>query len=395
MKDGVKRPLTGAATIAAIVGVVAVSVSLFNDGFANDASVTVLSPRAGLVMNADAKVQFHGVQVGRVESVADLPGGQAAIHLAIDPSRLSTIPHNVLVDIASPTVFGAKSIRLVLPEDPSPESMEAGQVLAADHVMIEINTVFEQLVRTLSSIEPEKLNETLGAIASATNDRGRKFGQTMSDVNSILGEVNSHMDALNTDLRTAPRVIGAYADVAPDLIAIAQNTTQLADTIVDERDALDAALVSLIGLAEVGTEVLRDNGDSLREVLHLMAPTTDLTRRYDQAFYCALSAMQIMANNPPLKEPGVPVLTGFLWGQERYRYPGDLPKVAATGGPQCTDLPRVPFGKVPPFVVSDVGANPWKYGNQGIKLNADGLKQLLFGPLDGPPRNSAQIGQPG
>jgi phospholipid/cholesterol/gamma-HCH transport system substrate-binding protein len=28
-------------------------------------------------------------------------------------------------------------------------------------------------------------------------------------------------------------------------------------------------------------------------------------------------------------------------------------------------------------------------------LNADGLKQMLFGPLDGPPRNSAQIGQPG
>ena len=36
-----------------------------------------------------------------------------------------------------------------------------------------------------------------------------------------------------------------------------------------------------------------------------------------------------------------------------------------------------------------------QYGNQGILLNSDGLKQMLFGPLDGPPRNSLQIGMPG
>ena len=42
-----------------------------------------------------------------------------------------------------------------------------------------------------------------------------------------------------------------------------------------------------------------------------------------------------------------------------------------------------------------MGANQAQYGNQGILLNSDGLKQALFGPLDGPPRNTAQIGQPG
>ena len=37
----------------------------------------------------------------------------------------------------------------------------------------------------------------------------------------------------------------------------------------------------------------------------------------------------------------------------------------------------------PPFLVADTGANPFKYGNQGILLNSDGLKQWLFGPIDG------------
>jgi hypothetical protein len=48
-----------------------------------------------------------------------------------------------------------------------------------------------------------------------------------------------------------------------------------------------------------------------------------------------------------------------------------------------------------PAIVTDVGANPYQYGNQGILLNSAGLKNWLFGPIAGPPRNSAQIGMPG
>ena len=58
-------------------------------------------------------------------------------------------------------------------------------------------------------------------------------------------------------------------------------------------------------------------------------------------------------------------------------------------------LPELPPEFVPPQIVGDVGANPAQYGNQGILLNSEGLKNWLFGPLDGPPRNTSQIGQPG
>ena len=80
---------------------------------------------------------------------------------------------------------------------------------------------------------------------------------------------------------------------------------------------------------------------------------------------------------------------------ERYRYPENLPKVAAKGGPHCMGLPYIGFGNKAKYLVTDTNANPFKYGNQGILFNSDGLKQILFGPLDGPPRNTAQIGQPG
>ena len=54
-----------------------------------------------------------------------------------------------------------------------------------------------------------------------------------------------------------------------------------------------------------------------------------------------------------------------------------------------------PRTRQPPFLIVDDGANPEQYGNPGILLNSDGLKQLLYGPIAGPPRNTAQIGMPG
>jgi hypothetical protein len=140
---------------------------------------------------------------------------------------------------------------------------------------------------------------------------------------------------------------------------------------------------------------LAENRQALTDVTHLLVPTTDLTNQYSPALTCGLAAMLPLANGPGLPWPGSVLLQSFFLGRERYRYPGNLPKVAAKGGPQCTDLPNVGYEQRPPFVVTDIGANQAQYGNQGILLNSDGLKQALFGPLDGPPRNSAQIGMPG
>jgi virulence factor Mce-like protein len=395
MRAALVRPAAGLASVAVVIGLVLLASTLFRGGFAPSVPVTVLSPRAGLVMNPDAKVTLYGVQVGRVSSIEELPDGQAAIHLALEPSRLDIIPGNVVVDIASTTVFGAKRIRLVPPQNPSPTPIRAGQTLGTEHVMLEINTIFEQLMAVLSTVQPDKLNETLGAIATALHGRGPRLGATLHALNAVLARINPHLDAINHDLATAPPVFAAYADSAPDLLSIAEDATALSATVVEHSEDLDDLLVSATGLGYTGNDVLTENGTPLTQLLDLLLPTTALTDEYRDALNCGLGTLGVMANNPPLNEPGVEVLAGFFWGQDRYRYPADLPKVAATGGPQCSDLPKVPYGKAPAFVVADTGANPWKYGNSGVMLNSDLLKQILFGPIDGPPRNSAQIGHPG
>ncbi|WP_413232835.1 MCE family protein [Mycolicibacterium sp. 050158] len=380
----------------AVVGtVIAGAVVLFRGGVAPTASVTVISPRAGLVMNPEAKVKLHGAQVGKVVSIDPLPDGQAAIRLAMNPDDLALIPANTGVQIASSTVFGAKFIDLVSPVAPSPESMHSGQILDAGHVTVEINTVFEQLVTVLRQIQPEKLNETLGAMAQALDGRGNEVGQTMADFDDLLAKLDPSLPQLRHELAVAPGVLNAYADAAPDLTDTAANATRLSDTLVERQQDLDALLISSVGLADIGNDVAATNTDALTKVLHLLVPTTTLTNQYNPALTCALKGVEPLSMGAPQPLPGVMLLDSFLLGTERYRYPGNLPKVAATGGPQCMDLPNVGFGQRPPFVVTDIGVNPAQYGNQGILLNSDALKEALFGPLDGPPRNTAQTGQPG
>ncbi|OBB98847.1 MCE-family protein [Mycobacterium sp. 852013-50091_SCH5140682] len=391
----VVRPLAGLATAATVVAIVAVAVGLFRGSFTRTVPVTVLSSRAGLVMNPQAKVKLHGAQVGSVESIESLPDGQAAIHLAIDPARIDLVPANTGVDIASSTVFGSKFVEFVPPKDPATQSLQAGQVLSADHVTVEINTVFEQLSSVLSKIEPDKLNETLGALSSALDGRGGQMGQTLSDLDEFLTKIDPSLPAMEHELAVAPQVTSAYADVTPDLLATATAATTSSQMLVDEQRSLDAVLLSVIGLSDVGNDVVGTNRQAITDVMHLLAPTTDLTNQYHEALTCGLGGAAQLAKAPGSPVPGGLLLQTVVLGQERYRYPANLPKVAATGGPQCTDLPKVPFQKHPPFVVTDVNANPAQYGNQGILLNSDGLKQMLYGPVDGPPRNSAQIGQPG
>lgn len=388
-------PLLGLATVLIISLIFAVAVGLFQGSFTKTVPVTVISQRAGLVMNPDAKVKMRGVQVGKVDSIEPLPNGQAAIHLAMDPSQLHFIPGNVLVDIASSTVFGAKSVLLVEPDQPSPQRLRAGQTLQGQHVMVEINTVFQQLVSVLSHIDPPKLNESLGALAQAFSGRGPQLGQSLSDLDSFLARLEPSLPAFRHDLAVLPAVSNAYADAAPDLVKTAANATRISKTLVDEQHNLDALLISAIGLADIGNDVLSTNRQPLTDVLHLLVPTTDLTNVYAPALNCALAGLVQITHGAPLSEPSINISASLTWGAERYRYPTNLPKVAATGGPQCVGLPKLPFNTAPPQLIADTGANPVNYGNPQLLINSDLLKQLLYGPIAGPPRNSAQIGQPG
>ncbi|MGV0785731.1 MCE family protein [Mycolicibacterium sp. XJ2] len=398
MKSSVVRPLTGLALIVMIVLIVALAVALFQGSFTKTVPVTVISERAGLVMNNDAEVKMRGVDVGKVESIETRPDGTAALHLAMNSAQMHLIPSNVDVDIASTTVFGAKFVQMKPPENPSAEKLRPGQVIQSGSVTVEINTVFQQLVNVLDKIDPAKLNQTLGAIATAFNGRGEQFGQTLVDFNALLAKIDPSLPNLEAGIEAAVPAFTAYADAAPDLMSTIRSTTSVSNSIVDQEQNLDTFLVSAIGLADIGNDVIGGNREALGDVLENLVPTAELLNLYRKSLWCGIGGLVPFAKSPP-QFSGVLVNAGLTLGVERYRYPRDLPKVAAKSGGRdyCQELglPELPPEFVPPALVGDVGSNPSQYGNAGILLNSEGLKNWLFGPLDGPPRNTAQIGMPG
>jgi virulence factor Mce-like protein len=397
MSSSAVRALAGLVTVLVLVGLVVFSIGMFRGDFGQTVPVTVVSDRAGLVMNPEAKVKMRGVQVGQVESIETGHDGKAILHLAMNPGQLKDIPSNVAVDITSSTVFGAKFVELAAPPNPSSTPLAEGAQVTADHVTVETNTVFQQLTSVLKAIDPVKLNQTLAAISGALNGRGEKLGQTITDFDHFLQRINPSLDSINRDLEIAPVALNAYADVAPDLVDVVDSTTKLSNTLIDEEQNLDGFLLSAIGLADTGNDVIGTNRQALTDDLRMLVPTTTVLDQYSDNLRCGVQGLVPFVHSPPPDRPGVDVSASFTLGVERYHYPEDLPKVAAKSGSSCKDqmLPAIPNGKRPPFLVTDVGANPWKYGNQGVLLNSDALKQALFGPIQGPPRNSAQIGMPG
>jgi len=395
--SSVARPLLGLLMITALTALIALAISLYQNRFVETVAVTVISQRAGLVMNPDAKVKIRGIPVGRVVSIATKSDGTTALRLALDASQLHFIPANVGVDIASSTVFGAKFVQFKEPSNPSEQRMYAGQVIRGDHVMVEINTIFERLVAVLDKVNPAKLNETLGAIASAFNGRGDRIGKSLENLNTFLAKIESSYPNLSHDIETAGPVLNAYSDAAPDLVNILQNSTRISRSIDEEQKNLDAFLLSAIGLADNANAVIGGNRKALTDVLHLLVPTTSILNKYHDSLWCGIAGIIPFTKMPTTPVPGAPISAALTLGTERYRYPQDLPKVAAKGRSYCKELglPDVPPEFKSPIVIGDVGSNPMKYGNQGILLNSDALKQYLFGPVPGPPRNTPQTGMPG
>src|SRR4029450_13110321 len=111
--------------------------ALFAGTLKDEVPVTLTSDRAGLVMETNAKVKMRGVQVGRVSGIT---GGKepVVLKLDIDRDQIKFIPAHVEAQIRPATVFGAKFVDLVYPDDPSPQRLAENQVLKSRNVSTEV-----------------------------------------------------------------------------------------------------------------------------------------------------------------------------------------------------------------------------------------------------------------
>lgn len=358
----VKR-VVAVAFAAALVSIVVFSLTAFVGGFTDTEPVTVRSARAGLVMEPQAKVKMRGVEVGRVGSIT-YSGDEAVIVLDMRPDELEQIPANATVDIRSTTVFGAKFVNFSAPADPSSDHLQPGTTLAAESVTVEFNTLFEHLVEVLQRVEPEKLNETLGALSTALRGRGEQVGSLIEDTDRLLREINPTLPALQHDLAAAGVVTNVYADTSGDLLRTVDNAAGTGRFVVEEATGLETLLLEVIGFADTAGGVLTENQQNLTAAIDVLRPTAELLDEYAPGIDCMIVGLDLARPKAEAVEgglsPGFSLSVSATSGADPYTYPDSLPRVNASGGPNCAGLPAIPQpGERPPFVVTDNAAVPY------------------------------------
>ncbi|MDZ4268664.1 MAG: MCE family protein [Mycobacterium sp.] len=376
-----------AATLAAVVVAAAVFTYLsYTAAFTPTDKVTVLSPRAGLVMETQAKVKYRGIQVGEVESI-EYAGNEAKLTLAIRSGEMRYIPSNAVVRIAGTTVFGAKAVEFLPPEDPASTALRPGAEVMAKDVQLEVNTLFQTLTDVLAKIDPINLNATLSALAEGLRGNGDDAGATLSGLNYYLQQLNPKLPTLQEDLRKTAVVADIYGDAGPDVVRILDNAPTIADTVVDEQDNLNATLLAATGLANNGTATLEPAADNYIAAIQRLRAPLKVAGEYSPVIGCVLKGTAVAVDRfAPIIggiRPGLFVSSSFIPGAPAYTYPESLPIVNASGGPNCRGLPDVPSKQYggswyrTPFLVTDNAYVPYQ-PNTELQFDAPSTLQFLF-----------------
>jgi phospholipid/cholesterol/gamma-HCH transport system substrate-binding protein len=323
------------------------SSAMFAESFRSVVPITLSTPRSGLVMESGAKVKLRGVQVGRV---AGIQGGAQPVRLALDiyPDQIQFIPANVSAQIRATTAFGAKYVDLIYPENPSPERLSAGAVIQTRNVSTEVNTVFQNLVNVLHRIDPPKLNAILTALADGVRGQGERIGQATTDANQVLLAINPRMDTVAADWRAFNDFNDTYSAAAHDILTILDAASTTSTTITTNAAALNQLLLAVAGVSRSGIDLIGPNRDTLIEAINVAEPTTGLLAKYKPEYTCLLMGAKWWLDNGGRAALGgngksLIVDATLLAADDAYRYPDNLPIVAAKGGPGgkpgCGSLP--------------------------------------------------------
>jgi phospholipid/cholesterol/gamma-HCH transport system substrate-binding protein len=352
-------------TLVLVVLIVAggvLTVLAFNRDLQPYARVTLVSDRAGLVMDPGAKVKLRGVEVGRVSAID--PNGRLKLQLELNPGQLKYIPANVEAQITAPTAFGAKYVELVTPDHPSAKRLAAGATLKSRNVSVEVNTTFQNLVAVLDQIDPAKLNAVLSALGEGFRGKGEALGQATTDLNQVLLAINPRSGTIRADYRALKGFSDTYSAAAPDIVAVLDAASTTSATITDNAQPLDSLLTDVIGLSRNGINLIGPAKNNLIHGINVLEPTTRLLMKYNPELTCLLVGAYTGLNDlieTVAGHNGKSLIgdAGVLFGDDMYRYPDNLPINGAKGGPGgapgCGSLPDVGKNFPVRYVVTDTG----------------------------------------
>jgi phospholipid/cholesterol/gamma-HCH transport system substrate-binding protein len=340
-------------------------------------------------MEDGAKVKLNGVVIGHVRNVSQADG-RARLNLDIDAPRFTLLSADTSAEIKATTAFGSKYVALNSSAN-SGRRLASGAQVRSTNVTTEVNTVFENLESVMQHVDPAKLNSALSAVSDGMRGRGQQLGDTLAKTDETLARLHPAMPQLQRDLHDAATVTNIYADVAPRLLDMLGYASTTADSVVAQQAQLTSILQAAVTFGKEGAGLTNDLEHGLVDSMRLLVPTAGLLAKYSPELTCLLH-QSVDTRDAQLKSFGgntgysADLDIGFLGGADPYRYPENLPKVAATGGPggQPGCYPMITRQMYPaPVLVTDTGANI--VDSTAPRLGSPYFADYLFGNILGGP----------
>ncbi|MFF3574093.1 MCE family protein [Nocardia jiangxiensis] len=386
-----KPPLirAGLALTAILVAAILFCTLSFHGDLTRTVPITVVSDRSGLVMDDGAKVKLNGVVIGHVRSVSQTDG-RARLNLDIDAPRFALLSADTTAQIKATTAFGSKYVALQTASNQG-RPLAAGAQVLSTNVTTEVNTVFENLESVMQHVDPAKLNSALSAVSDGMRGRGQQLGDTLAKTDATLARLHPAMPQLQRDLHDAATVTNMYADVAPQLLDMLGYASTTAESVVTQQSELVSVLQAAVTFGNQGAGLTNDLEHGLVDSMRLLVPTAGLLAKYSPELTCLLH-QSVNTRNAQLKSFGgntgysADLDIGFLGGADPYRYPDNLPKVAAKGGPGGKPgcYPLITRQMYPaPVLVTDTGANI--VDSTAPRIGSPYFVDYLFGNILGGP----------
>lgn len=379
-------PYRTAGAVLVVISAVAAGLLYmqFRGDFIPSTPLTLVSSRSGLVVEPGAKVTYNGVEIGRVARIGtvEVDGtAKAQLSLDVDPEYIKLIPANVIADVQATTVFGNKYVSFRSPEDPSTERVSSIDVIEVSSVSTEFNTLFETVLSLAEQVDPIKLNQTLTATAEALTGLGDRFGESLSNGNTILDDLNARMPQIREDTRLVAGLVDVYADASPDLWDGLENAVTTARTFNAQWDDIDAALIAALGFADPAADSLNRGGPYFVRGAADLIPTSELFDYYSPQLFCTLRNFAEIEKKvaETLGGNGYSLSTSsgtFAGAGNPYIYPDNLPRVNARGGPEgrpgCWQKISRELWPAP-YLVMDTGASiaPYNHAELGQPILID------------------------
>lgn len=358
-----RKVIYGLVMVTLVALIVVGTIAKYKGTFDRTVDVTVESDRAGLTLSAGTPVKLYGVEVGKVGDI-DSDGDKVTIELKLDSGEVKNIPAGLSAQLVPPTAFGAKYVQLTPTGDTDGDTIEAGAIIPADQVTVEVDEAFQNLTQVLDVAKPAQVNQALTAVAGALDQRGELIGQLITQTDAYLTSFNPSLQTLSDDLRQADDVADIYDVARPDLIDTFDNLGTTSQTLVDQQASLRALELSLTSFSNDTDTLVKSSRTGIVTSLNLLDPVTKVLARYSPELPCVVlglaSANKLAEAAVGGTNPGVTTITKIVPGRDPYSYPENVPQIGENRGPVCFGLPYVtPEEAEQPAPNLKTGANPY------------------------------------